>query len=471
MTVQLFRKKGEITVFLALILSVTLGFICIVFESARSQSIKFQKEVAMDGALRSCFGEYHRELFEKYHLLYIDSSYRVNAAGMENVTDHMASYMQENLDFEKEAGTDYFSIEVTDTIPEEYLIASDMDGLPVYKQANNYLKTYGDISHSGQIAAIRNEICRMDSDGIFGEWDSSLLRVNSFGVSFINPSEVVRGMASDAANQLIGTLRGKLSGMPYGDIPSKRSLNKGNYSKVSKNEEELIFSEYLYQNCGSFVNPKPDSVLSCEQEYLIYGYTSDEKNLKAVIERLLRIFSKSCLEYTEAHEEECREYAEMVVPPPPDPEDAIKWFDREALVDAVSDSLKYAWAEAEAILKVNRLLGGGWVSASNPSDDWIIPLYDITFYASRFGGSGGSGYCYEEFLSAFLKNMSRKTICMRFLDLVEVNMRNMGSPGFMADGCIEYMKIKIETTSAFGYEYSITRDYAYEDEYRNESNA
>lgn len=467
MTVLLFKRKGEITVFLSLLLSVVFGFLCIIFESARSQSIKFQKEVAMDAALKSCFGEYHENLYEKYNLLYIDSSYKSGDSEIENVASHMSVYMEENMDFETGSnGADLFQIELIDTEIEKYILASDEDGLPMYLQAIGYMKDYGDCSHTARINNIRSSMKKTDAQSLFSEWDASLERVESFGVFFVNPSAIVRMQASTCVQQLINARSRILSAVPYENIPSVRPLKKGKNAGVSGEVEEVIFTEYLLQNCGSFVHAKDYSVLTCEQEYLCFGKKTDKDNLSAVLERLIRIFASKTYETLGSREGEMKAYAEIIVPPPEVPEDPLAWVEREALVEAVAESLRYAWAQGESILKVDRLLGGGKVNASDPSSEWILPLMEMTMYRAKMGGSGGNGYTYEEFLSVFMREVSRKNMCMRFLDIAEINMRKLGSPGFMVDGCLEYMEVRIDTVSSFGYEYNITRDYAYEERYR-----
>lgn len=469
---RLFRRKGEITVFLALILSTVLGLLCVIFESARIQFIKLEKEIGMDAALRSCFGEYHKELYEKYDLLYIDTAYRVAQANIENTQRHLRTYMEENMDSgHSKAAADLLGTTVTNTTIEEYLLGSDYGGLPTYSQAVEYLKKYGDISHIPQIENIRNQLPYFDSEGVLGNWDEALSRVHSFNVFFINPAEEIRGMAAQGAKQTVTARSFRQSGLPYRDVPSVRQLKKGNYSLPSVNENESVFTEYLLQKCGSYPNSYSDSVLSCELEYLIYGKSKDMDNATAVADRLIRIFAKENLEYLSAdasRQSEMEDLAERIVPYPVfDPLCPEAWFDRELLKEAVVDSLECAWAQTEAILKTDRLLGGGRVSANEPSAEWILPLDVMTEYRTMMYQSGGSGFGYQEYLSVFLRGIEREILTKRFLDIVEINMRNLGSPGFAADGCIEYMKARIDTNSTFGHDYYIVRSYAYENRYRN----
>lgn len=464
MTVRLFRQKGEITVFLSLILSVTLSLLCVIFESGRAASIKLQKEVAMDAALRSCFGEYNVKLYSIYDLLYIDSSYKAGNADTENVTNHLNAYMQKNLDFAMDKGSlNYFKINVLESEIEGMLLASDYNGLSVYEQAVNYLREYGDLSQIGRIQGISSMLPTTDAGDFYGEWDMVLSQIAAFSIPFYNPSEVVRGLSSAADLQLIGARSKVLSSLSYGSVPSKRSLREGNY-KISASNNNLLFTEYLRQKCGSFARPKEYSHLSCELEYLIYGFDTDVSNVKAVINRLIRIFSNNIYESLGSRVGEMKAYAEILVPPPVVPEDPASWAIREELVNLTASSLRYAWAETEAILKVDRLLGGGRVSALNPSSEMISSLLDMPAYPALLGGSGGSGYTYEEYLCAFILSADMTQVRRRFLDILEINIKKSGSKGFEIDGALEYLKARV-LSSSIGREYHITREYAYEKKY------
>lgn len=68
--------RGGITVFLTLILSVLSGFIIALTGLTKRYIAKSEAVYAVDNAVRSCFAEYNRELFDRYHILLIDSSYK-----------------------------------------------------------------------------------------------------------------------------------------------------------------------------------------------------------------------------------------------------------------------------------------------------------------------------------------------------------------------------------------------------------
>lgn len=87
------RLRGGITVFLALMMSVMSSFIAALTKSARLYSARCEAEAAMENAVRSCFAEYNKELFEDEHILLIDSSYKGEESGIDRIEEHFMTYL------------------------------------------------------------------------------------------------------------------------------------------------------------------------------------------------------------------------------------------------------------------------------------------------------------------------------------------------------------------------------------------
>ena len=91
------RKKGEITVFLTLMLSVISAFYISLSSLARRYVSESEAAYAVECAVRSCFAEYNRELFDKYRILLIDSSFRTEEGGLERVEEHFKMYLANSV--------------------------------------------------------------------------------------------------------------------------------------------------------------------------------------------------------------------------------------------------------------------------------------------------------------------------------------------------------------------------------------
>ena len=87
------RKKGSVTVFLTLILSLLLSLICASIESVRMASARTQILNGMDIGLYSLFGQYDKELLADYDLFALDGSRGSGQLDLAAVCDELEAYM------------------------------------------------------------------------------------------------------------------------------------------------------------------------------------------------------------------------------------------------------------------------------------------------------------------------------------------------------------------------------------------
>ena len=91
------KKRGEITVFLSLMLSVLLFFFQALFQSAENALFRSQMEEALELSEYSVLSEYHRELWKKYELFYLDLSYGGGAEKTEYLEQRAEEFLNLNL--------------------------------------------------------------------------------------------------------------------------------------------------------------------------------------------------------------------------------------------------------------------------------------------------------------------------------------------------------------------------------------
>jgi len=108
-----YKRKGEITVFLAMLSIVMCGFIYVIIHGAKITASKLKIEAITELALDSAMSEYNKELWDKFGLLYVDCNYKGISDGREeSFLTHLASYVDVNV-----TGTSdilYLSSEITD---------------------------------------------------------------------------------------------------------------------------------------------------------------------------------------------------------------------------------------------------------------------------------------------------------------------------------------------------------------------
>ncbi|MCR5420913.1 MAG: DUF5702 domain-containing protein [Lachnospiraceae bacterium] len=466
MTVPLYKlfsdsyKKGEITVFLSLILASLLGLMSVLIESARLSLMRMNIESVMDSAIHSCFGEYDRKLYDRYDLLFIDSSYRgENSADIENVASHLAGYINVNVDYtDTKANGEWYREKLCDVTSKGYVFASDNNGEVFKEQAMRYIEKYAGYKNITGINMSRPEIEGIRKTDFFSEWDSLLAAVDAYGLPLMNPGKIVRGMVLKPEEFLKGCT---LNNIGFKDIPSKRSLNQGNsLNKIKKYQgTEDAFVEYLMQKCGCFTEKNTDQQLNAELEYIVYGYDNDKDNMCCVLNNLMEIRESDNLRCIKGDagkmEQAWKKAVEIVmfhmIDPlcPPDP----------VLIRLVRDTIIYAWAYAESAIDVSRLLNRGLCQVNKSSADISLSLRELLNFKSKLNGSGGSGISYKTYIGVFVSqtaDMFRRERCM---DIIEVNCRVFHNSSFRIDGCVEYFEAKVKLTSGYGYSHEITRDF------------
>ena len=88
------EKKGSITVFLALILSLLLSLVTTGIQSVQAAAARTQILNSMDIGLYSLFGQYDRFLMKEYDLFFIDGAQGNSDLNLTAVYDNLESYMK-----------------------------------------------------------------------------------------------------------------------------------------------------------------------------------------------------------------------------------------------------------------------------------------------------------------------------------------------------------------------------------------
>lgn len=126
-------KKGSITIFLALVLSVILSLVSASIESVRMAAARTQILNSMDIGLYSLFGQYDRTLLEDYDL------FALYAGGMEeldmaSVYDNFESYMKPVLKQNSQ------KLKLVQGGFNGYQLLTDGNGEVFYQQAVKYMR-------------------------------------------------------------------------------------------------------------------------------------------------------------------------------------------------------------------------------------------------------------------------------------------------------------------------------------------
>ena len=477
------NNYGAVSIYLCLLLAVVLSVLLIVVEAARVNAMQTQIECSADLAMDSCLAEYHRELLNRYDLLFIDTSYGENEGSIEKLNSHLTNYMTYNLSPQKDTllslgSSDLLGLSVDEVDILRASRATDNNGEVYRYMATSYMKEHYGIAYLDDIKDM-TEYC--ESNNLFTEdmqqeSDDALDDYYNFDTS--NAEEegaFIDFDASDAADEI-----SSLSGLSVLDIydiqvsdkshnlsnvTSNRDLVSGdglspNYTMGSSLEEQLLFNEYILLEFGNYTDVKEGSALDYELEYIIAGKNNDRDNLSNVCFTLVNMRAvanmaaiSNNIELQGEIEATAVAIATAVCFPPIEP--------------VIKIVLQTGICYGEAICDVRVLLDGGRVPLMKGPGDWNLTL--SSFIANALGSLTGVetarhevGLNYKEYLRLILYFTSQDTKTFRSMDVIEMDIRNItGEETFRLDDCVCSCDVQMIVSSSYGYACFLKRTFEY----------
>ena len=442
------EKKGSITVFLALILSLLLSLVATSIQSVQAAAARTQILNSMDIGLYSLFGQYDRFLLKNYDLFFLDGTQGGTDLNLAAVYDNFESYMKPILKQNSQ------KLKLRQGGFSGYRLATDEDGEVFYQQAVTYMKdTLGsqgvqtlvkrykkkeqkvkqaekdgkqaeagntlenydsEMNSAAQKSQEAKEASKKEESGDFGDGTSG----ESFSdgevkPQVVNPVPVIQRIRHMGLLDLVVPASKGISDqkISHGDLLSGRTLQQGmampqKTGKDNSGSAKVLFQQYLMEHLGNYISPS-EAGLHYQLEYLLAGKKSDQENLKAVAKRLLLIregINASCL---------------------------------------MADAGKRAQTATTWQLSLENL----------PN---LLEGLD----SQRRDAKGGMSY--EDYLQVLLLSKSKAVKLTRGMDMIEVEIRSTkGMEGFRLDCCIEAAEISVDVEANRKQTFSVTRQYSY----------
>jgi len=471
------KYRGTITVFLSLILTIILSLIMAVTESAIYHAARMKTEMIADMGMDSVFAEYNRELLSRYDLYFIDTSYGGMTPSLEELKEHLRSYMDHNCSAGKGAllsAGDFTKMTVrsVDILGVSY--ASDSTGRVFKRQAIEAVRDYyGITALNGIVSGVRQNAEDYKNTG-YEETDMDAkeaeLKTKLDGYDYKIPENPAANVFDEKAgimDALLETDGISKKHIEVSSLASHRHLNKGSGIMAPSYDpdsvlNELYFDEYLFEKFSDYIKNDGHNATSYEIEYVLEGENTDIANLKKVVKKLLlvRYAADAAFIMTSSTKKETVEAVVEVI-------GLILGLPTEAS-KSLADLILLAWAFGESVSDVVRLLAGEKVPLKKTEEDWKMPLYSLVNIkaAAKPTGSKGTGFSYEDYLKVFLFLMDKNKKVMRAMDVVEMNLRlTEGNHGFRIDGCAEYLDVYAGFTAKGRYEFGIRREQSYMPEF------
>ena len=470
-------KKGSITIFLALILSLVLSLVCASIESVRMAAARTQILNSMDIGLYSLFGQYDRTLLEDYELfaLYAGGKEELDMA---SVYDDFQTYMKpvlkrnsQKLELLQGGFNGYLGSQGVQTLlgklkdQEKKTEDAEKKGeqaenkgtLDSYdsaitdaaqkseeaKKEQEQQKNQGDFSDAG------------NGDDFTGGVDESvenpipiIRRVRKMGLlDLVVPSE--RGISDAVTDRKSLTSGRKLQTglMLDTDIRSDNSYTSG-----------ILFGQYLLKKLGNYRRPAAAG-LNYQVEYILGGKNSDRENLKSVAGKLLVIRQGVNMAYLLSDGGKRIQVETLALA-------IASGFLIPPAAAVIEAALIFCWAFAESILDVRELFAGGHVPLIKNSSDWQLSLSNLPNILDKLDSSrkdAGNGMSYEDYLQVLLMAKGKQDKVLRGMDMIECSVREKGKrPGFQMDHCITALEASADVKANRRKIFTVTRPYAYE---------
>lgn len=460
--------KGYLTVFLALSLSFMTGFILLLTGSAVKNAGKVRLECAVDTGMNAVLSEFHRELLERYGLIYIDASYLGNEPSIANVENRLKYYVEENtseLLGHENAPWGALAIEETPVLSFE-TAAADM-GASMRNQAVCYAEDCGLSGSEREVLGQMDEIRALDGANPMEYWIGIMEQLAGMELPIIQneEGEWEEVPLSNPADWVFGLVGSDILYLAKVDAqyisPAKIELRRYISHRQRENlrgdgreyrDDRELFLSYLFDKMGYFGKTREDSLLSCQLEYLAHGKDSDLENMRSTAERLLKWrFADNASRALADGDLRAQALAAA--------EELLAVILKAEFKQPVAESILYACAFLESIGDVRSIYEGGAVPLRKSGHHMSVShVLNGSFYQS----GGGGGLTYGQYLAGMILLLEEEGLNLRAMDIMEMDIRfGDGNENFRMDWCIERLQAQVKARGNGWDSYTLRRKYGY----------
>lgn len=481
-------RKGSITVFFALVLSIVIVLICTSIESVKMMCARTQIANSAEAGMYSLFAQYDRYLLEHYNLFYVDASYGTGKLRMSQVYRTVEEYMDPILE------QNYLDLSICSGGITSFGLATDNHGQPFYGQAVSYMRdtlgvqgvqfllnkiqeNTGDIKEQQdmrQQAEDRNSMAVYDEEMARAGNESAQeeARLPDGGtaeepaVSVENPIDAIREIQKMGILELVISDPASLSEreIDISGLVSHRKLEKGmgvpaEAAGGDSAADQALFQEYIMQKCGTYVHPSEGSGLRYQAEYIIGQSGSDKENLKKTANRLLLIREGVNFAHLYADPAKRAQSAALAAA-------IASGFLVPPAAGVIEMVILLCWSFGESVLDVKALFDGSRVPLLKNAQNWNLSLENLPNLLSELtvqrSGGDERGLSYEDYLRALLFLESADSKIMGSMDMIEADIRNRrGRESFRMDCCLDAMEVEIDVQVNQTRTYTVLHQYGY----------
>lgn len=495
--------KGYLTIFMVLTLTVVMSLCLVLIRGVQRSTMALEVECAVDAGMNSVLAEYHRELFDQYGLLFIDTSYGTEIPSYENTLEHLEEYVNKNLGREeallKLVSGDLLGLWLEKTRMRGLSVATDGAGRVLRARIREYMEEKVGLPYLEKLTEwlqLMEEYELQENDWLDRAQEAQgQLESWTDQAQEKYPDKEIR--LDGTLSRILMTLRGGILNFavnlwelsrqgitPENYLSGRQERLQGTVQPQEQPQEpsqspagdevweQFVLQEYILEKTGRYGLEKENSLLRYQTEYILMGSETDVDNLRAVANALLIIREGANAVHILGDGEKmtlirgaCDALAGAIATPEASP--------------AFQAVIIGAWAGLESLYDVRQLLAGKELPLIKTRDQWFwgfgrgadMENLDESLAQTITGEQGekdGNGQNradllgYRDYLSLLLMLHDKETLTYRLMDIMEMDIRQTaGNQNFRMDGCVDSLEVEFWFTGGDDYEMKIIRKYAY----------
>ena len=466
------KKRASVTIFLSLSLSSFIVFFMLLSAICISYSEKLRVEAATDMAGASVLGEYSKALWDRYGLLYIDSTYLSQKPDLENVEERLRYYLVENTEKAyKINNSPWGKVGIDGINIREYQTAAANMGASIRNQAQKYVeKSKSAAMHKERVEGLSLmalNFSDMEKADIYENWCAVMAQIDGMErplkydeqlerfipVEVDNPASWVYSYSHGSILFTTNAPLGNLQDVHFSasSLISHRNDIDSDAINTDFNVSKEIYTAYLSDRMSCYEYPLSDSVIRNELEYIVEHQSSDYENFERVIQRIFnaRMSDNYGLAVGSALLESARVYASGM---------EICTYDTD-YIEPIAQSMVYAVAFLESISDVNNIVNKRKVPLHKSNHSMSL---DRLISGGIYYDAQDEGLDYADYLTLMLLNEEDEDINLYSMDIMEMNLRKeTNNPEFRMDRCVERIRIEAEFSGSGPGNMQINRTYGY----------
>ena len=464
-----FKKgKGQITVWLSLMLLVFLSLYLVCLQSVQKQQRRQQAEQVSQAGLFSLFSEYEPHLLERYDLFYLDTSFGSGREQVDELCSHLWKFVDQNIT--SASGKTLYNLKLEGVDIDGLERATDDSGAVFARQAIRVMKekTGASLAEDWVLQEIFEKNAQSNSkkflqdqknyEGSVRNYEDEKDEVGAEAMEWDGLSD-----SFTLSKAIPGSFKVSSKAADLSLAPSHRTLSEG-VGQSDGTEGKLLQKQWLVSYLCAYLDnaeemlpgKRQNKYFDYQLEYVIAGKRSDRENLDKVIKELLLMREGANYIFLLSHQElsgQAETLANLLAGITGNP----------ALIEGLKHLILIGWAYGESLVEVRQLLGGYELSAIKKTEDWQVPLVKLLSALSHPGQfdtpkKTQKGISYETCLRIFLMLQSVQTLSMRALDVIEGEIRQIeGCSHIHMDHCVERINTRIWLPEIY-----LERSYGYE---------